>query len=836
MYQDIINLINTYITANGVGAITGSKLNQILNALANYYGFDGVTVATLPAGSDATATVTNRTLNLGIPSGRDGDDGENAVNPFKGWWMDFDDLKAAYTATEGDSAYVKNGAVWDIYVYDSTASSDNYWVDSGMDADTSNVQTFQTGEHVNQTPIDYTHLSNPLTGSLALAEDAMLLRSKLQGATLTETKVQLVTSGSGQNVFKGYIQTKSENHQNLMPKVSSTSGSYRYIVVDVEGVDKVRFIGQFAKSATVDGGYAFYDSSNYSGGSFLQDNTGWVYYKTYDYDTTLAESTTKEYIVQVPPNAKYLKVACNFGAVTPSNFYLYKQIGTDAVQASGSVITKKTELIRGSIETSNGNMLGGLTSETYYFRSYLLTTRLRVFETDKILSVDGVPAGGSVEIYCFDEGFMGIGKVKQFPSSLPIGTRYIRPRVLFENNQNFDLLEITVTANTRGKLEEVKDGPRSEQTPGETTRFFTFEVKQPKTSEDSDATVQYLPNEDKSFGNGYIQFAKNYTPDGEPTPVAIFFHGTEGYYFNEYSIRLYQAQIQFLAKCGYNVIDCNSHSFAQYQENQAIATTKDGNWCLPMAYECYSKAWDFVKRTYNVDDTRVYAFAKSAGGLLATAFASAKSDVFKFKAVGLLAPSLDVVVGMLEMGPSANNEFLAAIGCPSPNVSGGLSGGNYDGRPATEPDKTYIMTYADLIARNDAWFNLTLGLDATSFIEQVLDTGNNSDNLLANTTLASLVAAAKRLLSCPCKIWHAIDDENVPIATSMWLQQMVRNAGGECYLRKFPANCGKHHAVDSSTDPAVEATIPKTSYLTPFAETITISTAYAELVDWFDRW
>ena len=148
-YQQIKSFINTYIVQNGVNAITGSQLNTALNALADYYGFDSVLVTTLPAGSDATANVQGKTLELGIPKGADGRDGSDATNPFKGWFDSLADLKASYTALIGDSAYVKDASpatTWSIYIYDSTASSNNYWGDSGIDADTSNVQTFASGE------------------------------------------------------------------------------------------------------------------------------------------------------------------------------------------------------------------------------------------------------------------------------------------------------------------------------------------------------------------------------------------------------------------------------------------------------------------------------------------------------------------------------------------------------------------------------------------------------------------------------------------------------------------------------------------------------------------
>lgn len=205
-YQEIKSFINTYIVQNGVNAITGSQLNTALNALADYYGFDSVVVTTLPAGSDATVNVQGRTLELGIPKGAEGQngrDGLDATNPFKGWFNSLADLKASYTASVGDSAYVKDASpatTWSIYVYDSTESSDNYWADSGLDADTSNVQTFASGEEVNETYIDDTHLVNPVSNSLARAEDITDLNKmyaeKVYNVTDIATYVKNGTIGS----------------------------------------------------------------------------------------------------------------------------------------------------------------------------------------------------------------------------------------------------------------------------------------------------------------------------------------------------------------------------------------------------------------------------------------------------------------------------------------------------------------------------------------------------------------------------------------------------------------------------------------------------------------
>ena len=167
-----------------------------------------VAVGTTTTGNAGTnASVTNSgtstapVLNFTIPRGADGQDGADAVNPFKGWWPDLAALKAAHTATAGDSAYVKDASpatTWSIYVYDSTASSDNYWADSGIDADTSNVQTFASGEEVNEV-----HIINDLnTGGvhdvLSAEQGKKMLTKELQ--ELTEREQIVVRDNIGVDV------------------------------------------------------------------------------------------------------------------------------------------------------------------------------------------------------------------------------------------------------------------------------------------------------------------------------------------------------------------------------------------------------------------------------------------------------------------------------------------------------------------------------------------------------------------------------------------------------------------------------------------------------------
>ena len=331
-YQEIKSFINTYIVQNGVNAITGSQLNTALNALADYYGFDSVTVTTLPAGSDATVNVQGRTLELGIPKGvdgadgRDGRDGLDATNPFKGWFNSLADLKASYTASVGDSAYVKDASpatTWSIYIYDSTASSDNYWGDSGIDADTSNVQTFASGEEVNETYIDDTHLVNPVNTAdstqpvLAQADDVMQLKAKLDGVTASETKVNAVV---GTNVTTGaYVSGET----GLLVTPGSSASSYSYFELAIpQGTKSIRFATGTKTSAAKIG---------YSIGHYEEN----VYVPTRMFYFDVAETTQPTGIVEkvievLEGETTFMATVAavsTYASITLAKFYCYLQSG-----------------------------------------------------------------------------------------------------------------------------------------------------------------------------------------------------------------------------------------------------------------------------------------------------------------------------------------------------------------------------------------------------------------------------------------------------------------------------------------------------------------------------
>ena len=90
--------------------------------------------------------------------------------------------------------------------------------------------------------------------------------------------------------------------------------------------------------------------------------------------------------------------------------------------------------------------------------------------------------------------------------------------------------------------------------------------------------------------------------------------------------------------------------------------------------------------------------------------------------------------------------------------------------------------------------------------------------------------SANRWTPCPTEIWIAEDDWVVFHGNSKLFVEMAQRTGSPCYLRTMPKNTGGHHAVDTAENAL------KVNYITKYAGVVEIPAAYAELVDWFNRW
>lgn len=812
---------------------------------------------------------------------------------------------------------------------------------------------FASGQKIKDMVIDDTGLKNSSDNALPKATDVMQLAAKLEGVVLEENKVALIESGSGQNVFAGYIIGKTG--------AVGTNTSNKYFEINVEGWDRVRFLGRKHISHNDDTlGFAF---GNIVNGSFVSVTN-------YQYVSGSAESDYKEYLIDIPKGATVFRTNCKSGLIDIGKFYCYLQRGV-AATAKGIVLTQdmlvNTYLNMNCIVLSTGNWSSSTTikhglipinpmlvksimvmtvaqaghitflsdadnypvagavcpsfisrvdvdatqcveiavpsnarfilfskgsgSSTPYsivLNSYNVnpldeedsikfelecanmssSTGMVASSTNandilkrygshlsmsydslsmKILSVDGVSSGGTLTYYCYSHDFVFLGSTTD-KDKIPFGTGYIRFGVAFSEIPAFK--KIILSINYRHtKSFSVGITPffsRKNSTSGYTC--FSMEVDVPHIDATDEATTDYYRDNpifsDSTNGRDFTQatffFAKNYDALGKPTKTIVNFHGTTTYPFSRTSLSEGQKAIYgFLAKNGYNLIDvctCTYNTNKLFEtggvyENQ---TYRDADYPTPLSWSCYQALIKRIKREFNIEQDGFYFLGKSAGGM--NSITMAQRFGIKVKAIALIAPGIDVYTNMITVGSTSSNYFLSRIGCDNPQLS---SGGR--ARKGAKPeDEQYLQDNSELINDFNPFFIGTDGFDKEAYIDLILSERTeapiNYPYSLINSDMLTILANAKRFFKTPIKIWHAIDDNAVPIEISEWFQKMCHNANCLCELRKWPAEHGRHYC-DSFRAVDGESNIPVlTDYITPSGEIVQASVVYCEVVDWFNRW
>lgn len=223
-----------------------------------------VTVGTTTTGNAGTnASVTNSgtatapVLDFTIPRGADGQDGADAVNPFKGWFDSSSALTTAHpTPLVGDFAYVHDvSPATTVSIY--RCATEGTWADSGDDVDTSLVQTFQTGEQLNQVGIDY----------IPTANSTNLVKSGGVANLVTENR-DVDISGIYDGTFNGYISSNnkiySSGSKTLRYKLMTETITFSYQMYgNYSGVCKMSVVP--IGSADVDTVYSMTAAANVGG-------------------------------------------------------------------------------------------------------------------------------------------------------------------------------------------------------------------------------------------------------------------------------------------------------------------------------------------------------------------------------------------------------------------------------------------------------------------------------------------------------------------------------------------------------------------------------------------
>lgn len=130
-----------------------------------------------------------------------------------------------------------------------------------------------------------------------------------------------------------------------------------------------------------------------------------------------------------------------------------------------------------------------------------------------------------------------------------------------------------------------------------------------------------------------IVFPDTYTVTGNPTPIVAMLHGSEGYVaegvLGYTTTNWVNLRNQFLA-AGFAVMDINGYGVSSEPDD------KSKHWGCPLAIETLDKAFEFLKKNFNVCD-KLQILGMSMGGTLAESYT--KCFPGKVSCVGLFAPN-----------------------------------------------------------------------------------------------------------------------------------------------------------------------------------------------------
>ena len=227
----------------------------------------------------------------GIPQSDLSSDVQSQLNKhFKGWFASVGYLETEYPSpVVGDYAYIKGAESTDpAAIYECTTAGS--WSDSGRTADTSNVQTFASGEEVNEIFI---------TG--AIADNNKLPTAK---AVFDELYVQ----GEGHFIKTPIDYVNNPNNSIISNQgkwVHSTSGNYSVSIELPTGLEQIRIVRGDSAIAIA---YAFLVTNNCTGHNVTADlETG--------YTKMVVDDTHSEIIVNVPSDAHYLVLSAGSAPV-----------------------------------------------------------------------------------------------------------------------------------------------------------------------------------------------------------------------------------------------------------------------------------------------------------------------------------------------------------------------------------------------------------------------------------------------------------------------------------------------------------------------------------------
>ena len=497
---------------------------------------------------------------------------------------------------------------------------------------------------------------------------------------------------------------------------------------------------------------------------------------------------------------------CSFEVSSPSNISTQSQV---------RVKTFRLPLVAGYLESTKG--LPALFGNTDGFLNYYITPKYLQVEEGSSISMDNIPAGLSVKVAVYRKNY-----------TLVSFTDYDDfEGISFDGYVKFMVGSSTAFTSVPNITCSLKDTQISQSWvftafPSDTAhKAFSFETYYPTPDNVDDSA--YTGDHDRRWDNGYLMLPPNYSAEGNAVPLVVFCHGTNGYSWEQTGVGSYADYKRFIVNNGYALMDCSGLT----NENKTLANVFDA----PSAMSCYEDMYKYVTDSFNIRRDGVYVMGKSAGGFM-TILLSSKQP-FKIKAAACLAPAIAWTFSSLPVEAQAPIQLaMSQLGFGDYTWSVGIY---------TNADKEKIIDNILQLGSNDPFF-INSDIDAGAFLEILRTTHIDDDptkdilwsvdgrHHLDISVLNNIINAAHKYLYTPTKIWIAKDDTEVPYHVAEMFQRMVQNTNGPCYLRTMPNGTGGHHSVDTSSSAL------KTYYQPIYGDMVEVPVAYAEVVDWFNRW
>lgn len=383
-----------------------------------------------------------------------------------------------------------------------------------------------------------------------------------------------------------------------------------------------------------------------------------------------------------------------------------------------------------------------------------------------------------------------------------------------------------------------------------------------------DSARTYIGNnaETRYYDNGYVELPPNYTNNGTPVPLVVFIHGTGGWAtsagFSGEPNTNYDSLKDFIVNNGYALCDCVGITNA----NKTLKDQDGTNaFAAPSFASCIKDMVKYLCANYNICDDGVYIYGKSSGGYVLHLLTQQQG--LKIRAAASLAPAISVLANIAYS--IKTNYSSAEMMCEQLGITGLKSSWSNNSalgvtRSGSEEDEIF-NDFVEFISNNihkfrqvDPFFygcdlsdeqvaNVVVSAfndsGAVFPVKSTTNTNPTKREYYKSQSAMSILNYSRIHVNVPTKIWIASNDTSVSYISAKLFVELAQRTGSPVYLRRMPSfiqnssysgtrtSAGGHTSVDTN------ANAPKVLYKPKYSDTaVNIPIAYAELVDWFNRY